>query len=273
MQDDSTRFSHWRLRLHEVIFESDTPAGKAFDVLLIVAIVLSILVVMLESVAVVRLEHGPALRGAEWIFTILFTIEYVLRIVSVHRPGHFARSFFGIVDLLSIAPTYLSLIFPGAQTLVVIRALRVLRIFRVLKLAQYLREMEELGRALRASGRKIAVFVLTVVTLVVIFGALMYLIEGDAHGFTSIPRGMYWAIVTMTTVGYGDISPQTNLGQAIAALIMILGYGIIAVPTGIVTAELAYATHHPVSGQSCPGCGAEGHDQDAVHCKHCGTRI
>jgi voltage-gated potassium channel len=213
------------------------------------------------------------LRAAEWGFTILFTIEYVLRMAAVGRPARFARSFFGIVDLLAIVPTYLSVVFPGAQSLVVIRSLRVLRIFRVLKLGQYLREMEVLGSALRASTRKIAVFLLTLVTLVVIFGSLMYLIEGDENGFTSIPRGMYWAIVTLTTVGYGDISPQTNLGQSIAAVIMVLGYGIIAVPTGIVTAELTLATRKEVSGQSCVECGAEGHEPDAAFCRFCGSEM
>ncbi len=274
MSEARKPLSAWRQLLHEIIFESDTRAGKVFDVLLILGILASILVVMLESVTSIRREHGPALRAAEWTFTLLFTLEYLLRILSVAQPARFTRSFFGIIDLLSIAPTYLSLVFPGAQTLVVIRSLRVLRIFRVLKLAQYLREMEELGTALRASGRKIVVFVLAVVTLVVIFGALMYLIEGDTNGFTSIPRGMYWAVVTLTTVGYGDISPQTNLGQAIAAVIMILGYGIIAVPTGIVTAELAIVSHKSgVSGQSCPECGGEGHDLDALYCKLCGAKM
>jgi voltage-gated potassium channel len=265
----------WRARAHEVIFESDTPAGIAFDVLLIGAILLSILVVMLESVASVRAEHGTSLRLAEWAFTVLFTVEYGLRLACVGRPGRYARSFFGVVDLLSILPTYVSLAVPGAQALLVIRTIRILRAFRVLKLAHYVNESETLVRALYASRRKILVFVLGVFTLVVVFGSLMYLIEGPEHGFTSIPRGIYWAVVTLTTVGYGDISPQTNLGQAVAVCIMILGYGIIAVPTGIVTAELtkAGARAAQVSGQACPSCGADAHAADALHCRLCGARL
>ena len=272
-QDDPSKLPTLRQRLHVVIFESDTAGGLAFDVILILAIFASILVVMLESVVSYREEYGPILKGFEWSFTLLFTVEYVLRLASVGQPARFARSFFGVVDLLSIVPTYLSVIVPGAQTFVVIRVLRVLRIFRVLKLAHYLVEIEQLVRALRASARKIAVFIFAVLTLVVIFGALMYLVEGDESGFTSIPRGMYWAIVTLTTVGYGDISPQTSLGQSIAAVIMILGYGIIAVPTGIVTAELTVAAHRRVSGQSCPECGGEGHDTDAAFCRLCGAKL
>ena len=264
----------WRATAHEVIFESDTPAGKAFDVLLIAAIVASIAVVMLESVESVRLEYAGGLRAAEWIFTLLFTLEYGLRLVCVSRPGRYARSFFGVVDLLAILPTYASLLVPGTQALIVIRTVRILRVFRVLKLANYVSESETLVRALYASRRKVAVFVFAVLTLVVICGALMYLIEGPKYGFTSIPRGMYWAVVTLTTVGYGDISPQTNFGQALSALIMILGYGIIAVPTGIVTAELTRSGgHHEISGRACPACGAGGHDVDAGFCRLCGARM
>ena len=263
----------WRERGHVVIFESDTPAGKAFDVALILAILLSIAVVMLESVEGIRATHGPALRNAEWAFTLLFTLEYLLRLACVRRPVRYAGSFFGIVDLFSILPTYVSVLIPGAQALLVIRTLRILRVFRVLKLVNYVTESEALLRALHASRRKIAVFVVAVFSLVVIFGSLMYLIEGPEHGFTSIPRGLYWAIVTMTTVGYGDISPQTNLGQAIAACIMVLGYGIIAVPTGIVTAELTSAAPKDVSGQACPHCGAGGHRFDAVYCRLCATEL
>lgn len=270
----------WRAALHEVIFESDTPSGRRFDVVLIAAILLSVAVVMLESTAAARAAYGEALRAAEWFFTILFTVEYGLRLASVGRPGKYASSFFGIVDLLAVLPTYLSLLMPGAQYLLVIRVLRILRIFRVLKLAQYLREAEVLVRALRASRRKIVVFIATVLTLVTILGSLMYLVEGPEHGFTSIPAGIYWAIVTLTTVGYGDISPQTPLGQALASFIMILGYGIIAVPTGIVTAELTRAalpgaavTGASVSGQACPACGAEGHAPGAVYCNRCGVPL
>ena len=262
----------WRARGHEIIFESDTPAGKAFDVALILAIVLSIAVVVLESVEEVHGKWGGVLQAAEWGFTLLFTAEYVLRLLCVARPVRYARSFFGVVDLVSFLPTYLSVLLPGAHVLLVVRVLRVLRIFRVLKLATYVGEAEALMRALRASRRKIIVFLFGVFTLVVIFGSLMYEIEGPASGFTSIPRGIYWAVVTLTTVGYGDISPQTNGGQALSAIIMVLGYGILAVPTGIVTAELV-AGAKPVSGQACRACGTEGHDVDAVHCKICGARL
>lgn len=264
----------WRKALHEVIFEADTPAGKWFDFILIFSILCSVAVVMLESVASVRLEHGGLLRAAEWSFTILFSIEYILRIVSVGRPVRYMTSFFGVVDLIAIVPTYLSGILPGSQYFIVIRVLRVLRIFRVLKLVQYVAEARILMEALRASRRKITVFLFTVLTLVVIFGSLMYIIEDQNNGFTSIPRSIYWAIVTLTTVGYGDISPQTALGQALAAVIMILGYSIIAVPTGIVSFEIARAAaERPVSTQACPECSAEGHDADARYCKRCGARL
>ena len=262
-----------RERAFEVIFESHTPAGKAFDVLLIATILASTLVVMLESVAAFRENYGPLLRWLEWFFTIGFTVEYALRLWCVDRPSRYARSFFGVVDVLSILPTYASLLVPGAQTLIVIRSIRILRIFRVLKLVHYMSEMETLTRALHASRRKILVFLFTVLSLVSILGCLMYLIEGPEHGFTSIPRGIYWAIVTMTTVGYGDISPQTSMGQFLAAIAMILGYGIIAVPTGIVTAELTQQRPGPPARRACPGCGAAGHDEDASFCNHCGTRL
>jgi voltage-gated potassium channel len=263
----------WRPLLHEIIFEADTPAGKWFDVLLIWSILLSVAAVLLDSVASIRSDHGGLLYGIEWFFTILFTVEYLLRLVSVGRPIKYAVSFYGIVDLLSIVPTYLTLLFPASKYLIVIRILRILRVFRVLKLVQYVREANVLMRALRASRRKIFVFLYTVLTLVIVFGALIYLIEGEENGFTSIPRSVYWAIVTMTTVGYGDISPQTGIGQMVASVIMILGYGIIAVPTGIVTVELSHALGEEVSTQACPECGAEGHDPDAVHCKYCGAKL
>lgn len=263
----------WKQTLHEIIFESDTPAGKLFDVILIISILLSVLAVMLDSIVPINKAHGGLLYGIEWLFTVLFTIEYVLRLVSVGRPALYAASFFGVIDLLAILPTYVSLIFPGTQYLLVIRILRVLRIFRVFKLVQYMGEARLLITALRASSRKITVFLFTVLTLVTIFGSLIYLIEGERYGFTSIPRSIYWAIVTLTTVGYGDISPQTAPGQAIAAVIMILGYGIIAVPTGIVTVEMSQAFKAPLSGQACPQCGAEGHDSDAQHCKYCGASL
>ena len=262
-----------RHRLHEIIFEADTAFGKWFDVVLIVSIIISIMLVMLDSVEPVRAAYGRWLRVGEWVFTILFTVEYLLRLFCVQRPLLYARSFFGLVDLLAILPTYLSVILPGGQYFIVIRVLRLLRIFRVFKLVQFLSEARLLMGALRASLRKIIVFLCMVATLVIIFGALMYVIEGTANGFTSIPRSIYWAIVTMTTVGYGDISPQTGLGQALAAFIMIIGYGIIAVPTGIVTVELSQAVRRGVSTQACPGCGVDGHDKDARFCKYCGTNL
>ena len=272
MQGNSSSNS-LRSRLHEIIFEADTQAGKLFDVLLIVSIVVSVVLVMLDSVSSIRQSYGDLIYLGEWVFTILFTIEYVLRLYSVGRPLSYATSFFGVVDLLAILPTYLSIIFPGSQYFLVIRILRVLRIFRVLKLVQYVGEARLLMRAMRASGRKITVFLFVVLTLVIIFGSLMYIIEDSQSGFSSIPQSIYWAVVTLTTVGYGDISPQTGLGQTLAALIMIIGYAIIAVPTGIVTAELAQGYKKTVSTQSCPQCSAEGHDPDAVHCKYCGASL
>lgn len=269
----NTLQAKFRARLHEIIFEADTPAGKWFDVLLIVSIVLSVLIVMLDSVDSINTSHGGLLYLGEWVFTALFTIEYLLRLYSIGRPLSYMTSFFGVIDLLAILPTYLSIFVPGTQYLTVIRILRVLRIFRVLKLVQYLGEARLLIQALRASQRKIAVFLFTVLVLVVIFGSLMYLIEDPSSGFTSIPRSIYWSIVTLTTVGYGDISPQTDLGQTIAAIIMIIGYGIIAVPTGIVTVELSQAFSKPMSTQACPECSADGHDNDAKHCKFCGSKL
>ena len=262
----------WRARLHEIIFEADTRAGRAFDVGLLIAILVSVVAVILESVAEIRQQYGGTLRAVEWTITIAFTVEYLLRLVAVDRPGRYARSFFGVVDLLAILPTYLALAVPATQSLMVIRAVRLLRVFRIMKLTHFLTESQLLFHAMRASRRKITVFLGVVVTVVLIVGALMYLIEGEEHGFTSIPTSMYWAVVTMTTVGYGDIAPRTPLGQFLAALLMILGYGIIAVPTGIVTVELANAGR-AVSRQACPSCGAEGHDIDARHCKYCGARL
>ncbi|HLL76239.1 MAG TPA: ion transporter [Pyrinomonadaceae bacterium] len=265
--------SGWRSALHEVIYEAETPAGRAFDVALIWLIILSVAAVLLESVRGVREGYGGALYVAEWVFTILFTIEYFMRLVSVRRPAAYAKSFFGVVDLLAIIPTYLSVLVPGSQYLLVIRILRLLRVFRVFKLGHHMTEADVLVRALRASRRKISVFLLAVLTLVVIIGALLYVVEGEENGFTSIPLSIYWAVVTLTTVGYGDISPQTPLGRTIAAAVMIIGYGIIAVPTGIVTVEIAQAARKGHSGQACPECSAEGHDADAVHCKYCGERL
>ena len=262
-----------RQKLHEIIFEADTPAGKAFDVILLIAIILSVVAVLLESVSGIRLSYGHLLRSFEWAMTILFTIEYALRLFCVGRPLKYAISFFGIVDLLAILPTYLSTFVIGAHSLIVIRALRLLRVFRVLKIVQFVVEARQLSKALRASARKIIVFIGAVLTLQLIVGAMIYLIEGEENGFTSIPESIYWAIVTMTTVGYGDIAPQTALGKFLAAAIMILGYGIIAVPTGIVTVEIAGAAKGKISTQACPQCAAEGHDADAEFCKKCGARL
>jgi voltage-gated potassium channel len=272
-QQDKPVRSAMKTRLHDIIFEAETPAGKAFDIGLIVAILLSVLVVILESVARIRQQYGPILHAMEWGFTIAFTIEYLLRLYCVGKPLRYAVSFYGIVDVLAIIPTYVSVFLLGTQYLLVIRIIRILRVFRVLKLMQYWSEALTLSRALRASQRKIFVFLYVVMILVIIIGSLMYLIEGEQHGFTSIPRGIYWAIVTLTTVGYGDIAPATDLGQTLAAIVMIIGYGIIAVPTGIVTAELAREPHISLSTQACPECSSEGHDADAVYCKYCGAQL
>lgn len=263
-----------RARLHEIIFEADTRAGRVFDLALIWLILLSVATVVLESVRSVRAQYGEILYALEWFFTLLFTVEYALRLLSVRRPLRYARSFFGIVDLLAIIPTYLSVFLPGSQYLLVIRILRLLRVFRLLKLSEYVAEADTLRLALQASRRKISVFLSAVVLLVVIIGALMYVVEGEEHGFTSIPLSIYWAIVTLTTVGYGDLSPRTPIGQILASIVMIIGYGIIAVPTGIVTVELAQAARErKISRQSCPSCTAEGHDPDALHCKYCGANL
>jgi len=263
----------FRERLRVVIFEADTRAGKAFDVALLVTIGLSILAVMLESVPNLNTEHGTLLRGAEWAFTGLFSIEYVVRLYSVPRPLRYARSFFGIVDLLSILPSFVSLIVPGAQSMLVIRALRLLRVFRVFKLARFLGEANVLLIAIRASQHKIGVFLGTLSILIVIVGTLMFLVEGQGVGFTSIPQSMYWAIVTMTTVGYGDIVPRTVPGQVLASLVMMIGYAIIAIPTGIVTAEIVAASRAPITTRSCPGCLSEGHATSARYCRDCGEPL
>jgi voltage-gated potassium channel len=262
-----------RHRLHEIIFEADTAAGKTFDVILLLAIVASVIAVMLESVTSIQARYGAQLRTLEWGFTVLFTLEYGARLYSVRRPLRYARSFFGVVDLLAIVPTYLSLVVAGSQSLIVIRALRLLRVFRVLKLMHFVGEASILQTALRASSRKILVFLSTVATLVIIIGTTMYMVEGSASGFTSIPISIYWAVVTLTTVGYGDIAPATVLGRFLASLVMVTGYAIIAVPTGIVTVELAQAVRSGVSTQACPSCGWGAHDLDARHCKRCGAAL
>ncbi|GAB4283248.1 MAG: ion transporter [Candidatus Rifleibacteriota bacterium] len=259
-------------RLHEIIYESDTGAGKLFDLILIFCILLSTAVVMLDSVKAVKDAYGDALFLADWFFTILFTIEFGLRIYCVGRPSGYIFSIYGMIDLFAILPSYLGLFFPGSHYLSVIRIFRTLRIFRILKLAQYLDEADMLVNALKASRKRIAVFVFGVCLLVIFIGSAMFIIEGEENGFTSIPMSIYWAVVTLTTVGYGDISPKTPLGQALSALIMILGYGIIAIPTGIVTSEIISA-ERVISTQACPQCSMEGHDPDAVYCKYCGEQL
>lgn len=270
----------FRERLARIVFESDTPAGKRFDVVLLWAIVLSILLVMLDSVQSIRAQYGETLRFFEWSFTVLFTVEYGLRLYAARRPLRYAASFFGVVDLLTIVPSYLSLIFVGAQALLAVRALRLLRIFRILKLSRYLGEANVLTSALRASRFKITIFLMTVMTLVIIMGSVMYLVEGAKNGFSNIPISIYWAIVTLTTVGYGDISPKTPLGQIISSALMIVGYGIIAVPTGIVTAELNRATRQSDATTEtatklppCNVCGNSKNDRDAQFCKLCGAEL
>lgn len=262
-----------RERLYQIIFEADTFGGKLFDVALLLGIVASVLAVMLESVPEIAARHGGALRAVEWAFTLLFTVEYGLRLACVHRPLGYARSFYGVVDLLSVLPTYASLLLPGSHNLLVIRSLRLLRVFRVFKLVQFLGEANILATAMRASGRKIIVFLGTVLTLVMILGTVMYLVEDGNPGFRSIPASVYWAIVTMTTVGYGDIAPRTPLGKGLAAFMMVLGYSLIIVPTGIVSSELAQSALKPITTQVCPSCLAEGHDADARHCKYCGSQL
>jgi len=234
---------------------------------------LSVLAVSLESVRDMRLRFGQELRLAEWIITVLFTIEYFTRLLAVRAPLRYATSFFGMVDLLAFLPTYISVFVPGTQSLLVIRALRLLRVFRILKLTNFVGEARMLRAAMRGSARKIIVFLGVVVTTVLIAGALMYVVEGESHGFTSIPMSVYWAVVTMTTVGFGDIVPGTVLGRFIASVLMIMGYGIIAVPTGIVTVELSAAARAASNTQACPSCGTEGHDNDAKFCKRCGGKL
>jgi len=270
----------WRERIGRVIFETDTPAARAFDVALLWAIVASVVAVVLESVPSIRVAYGPALRAAEWAFTLAFTVEYVLRLVTAGRARRYPFSFFGIIDLLAILPAYLALLLGTTPYLAVLRALRLLRVFRVLKLARYLGEARVLAQALAASRAKITVFLTFVLTVVLVVGAFMYVIEGPERGFESIPTGVYWAIVTLTTVGYGDISPQTTLGRSLAAALMILGYGVIAVPTGIVTTELARAgdrreaARREAAGRRvCGDCGLVGHGEDARFCRRCGASL
>ncbi len=260
--------------MHDIIYEADTPVGKLFDVVLLFLIIASIILVMLESVDSLDAKYHNFFNYAEWAITIIFTFEYFARIISIKKPKSYIFSFFGIIDFLSTIPKYISLFFGGAHALVALRALRLLRIFRVLKLARYIGESENLAKALKASRTKILVFLLAVVSIAVILGSLMYLIETNQDsGFDSIPRSVYWAIVTLTTVGYGDIAPVTPLGQLVASIIMILGYGIIAIPTGIVSAEYSKYRTINTNTQSCPHCMADNHQDDADFCYACGEKL
>ena len=263
-----------RDRIRIIIFEADTKAGRRFDVTLIGMILLSVLTVMLDSVPQINAKYGQQLYYAEWFFTVLFTVEYAVRLWRIEHSWGYAKSFYGVVDLLSVLPTYLSLWFPGAQFFLAVRILRVLRVFRVLRMVRYVGEAELIAQALAASRRKIIVFVASVLALMVIFGALMYVVEGGTNpAFASIPHSIYWAVTTMTTVGYGDITPTTPLGQSLASFIMIMGYGIIAVPTGIVTLELNEANRRQANTRTCSDCSAEGHSREASYCWRCGAPL
>lgn len=261
-----------RERVHDIIYQHDSFGERLFNVVLIIAILSSVVVVMLDSMASIAARYGQELLVAEWFFTILFTIEYVARIWSSPRPLAYAKSFYGLIDLAAIAPTYLAIVFPTGRFLVALRVLRVLRVFRILKLTQYVQEASVLSQALRASRHKITVFIATVLSVVVVVGSLMYMIEGAPSGFTSIPQSIYWAIVTMTTVGYGDVAPASPLGKILASALMIAGYGVLAVPTGIVTLELQRASRGGAQ-RECPGCGSRRNDPDASYCKYCGTQL
>lgn len=261
----------WRGKLFRIVFHHDTRAGLGFDIALIAAIVASVLITLIDSVASVHTQHRQMFYAMEWLFTLAFTVEYVLRLSIVARPLRYARSFFGVIDLLAILPTYLSLLLPGSQFLLVVRLLRILRIFRLLKLTRYINESGTMVRALSRSRRKILVFLMFMLIIVTIFGSLMYLIEGPKHGYTSIPISMYWAIVTVATVGFGDIAPGTPLGRFVTSVLILIGYGIIAVPTGIYTAELAQGLREERNNKRCPACQLLGHESDAKRCRHCGA--
>lgn len=278
---------NWKDQLHEIIYETDTPAGKLFDIIILVIIIASIILVMLESVKSIDLKYHTLLNNLEWIITVLFTIEYIARILTVKKPFKYIFSFYGIIDLLSTAPKYLSILFAGTHALVALRALRLLRVFRILKLGRFLGASNNLITALKASRAKISVFLFAVMILAIILGTIMYLVEGEENGFTNIPKSVYWCIVTLTTVGFGDIAPQTPLGQLIASLVMILGYGIIAVPTGIVSAEYSNQTRNSenltpkspentninLNSQSCSNCLKSDHRDGAEYCYNCGQTL
>ncbi len=262
-----------RKKLYRIIFDADTPAGKGFDIVLILVIVLSVVAVILESIPSFRETHAPVLKSTEWAITAIFTLEYIARIWTHPRPLRYIFSFYGIIDFLAIIPTYLDLIFTGAMGFAVIRGLRLLRIFRVLKITRYSHEGRIIVEALSASRYKILVFLFAVLMVVLIIGTLMYLVEGEQSGFTSIPAGIYWAITTLTTVGFGDITPVTSFGKFIASFVMIIGYGVIAVPTGIVTFEIASAVKASRGKRVCGSCGYSPHDADANYCKSCGEKL
>ncbi len=264
----------WRLRIYTIVFESDTRAGQLFDLLLILTIFASVIVVILDSVQSMTASYDELFDVLEWVFTLLFTVEYALRLACVRHPFRYATSFFGVVDLLAVLPTYLVFFVPAANSLINVRLLRLLRIFRVLKLSEYVSEFASLGVALAASRRKITIFIGFVLIAVAILGTVMYVVEGPQNGFTSIPVAMYWGITTITTVGFGDITPKTDLGRFIASCMMLLGWGILAVPTGIITAEMTARRNGPsTSTRTCPGCLTIGHDADAQFCKRCGKSL
>lgn len=275
METNKQKDTPWKDKLHEVIYEADTKEGKLFDVILLIAILASIVLVMLESVNSINSSYGFLLNIFEWIITILFSFEYVLRIISIKKPLKYMFSFYGIIDFFSTIPKYLSLIFIGSHHFAALRALRLLRVFRILKLTRFIGASNKLLIALKASRAKIAVFLFFILILCVILGAIMYMIEGEENGFTSIPKSIYWAIVTMTTVGYGDIAPQTAFGQFIASIIMILGYGIIAIPTGIVSSEITktHANTIDINTQSCTNCATEDHKDNSEFCYNCGSNL
>ena len=263
----------WRLRLYTVIFEADTRAGRRFDQLLIAVILTSVAVVMADSVHSINLTYHQAFTLAEWFFTLVFTLEYLARLVCVRHPWRYALSFYGVIDLLALLPTYLALLVPEVGALIDVRVLRLLRVFRIFKLTAYVSEYQAIGLALRASRRKIAVFLSAVLMIVLVIGTLMYVVEGPANGFTSIPTSVYWAISTVTTVGFGDITPKTDLGRLIASMMMLLGWGTLAVPTGIVTAEMTYARRAAATTRTCHVCLTEGHMPDARFCRNCGAAL
>lgn len=270
---EDSRLRPWQHKMNDIIFGAESPAGKWFDIILLIIILISVLGTMLESVPNIRDKWGEELHVFEWVVTIIFSIEYLARLICVAKPLKYVFSFYGIIDLLSLLPTYLGLFFVGTAPLRVLRCVRLLRLFRIFKLHQFVEDSERIIRALKASRYKIIVFMMTVLMLVVVLGTIMYLVEGGDSGFTSIPRSIYWSIVTLTTVGYGDIAPATPLGQFIASIVMILGYAIIAVPTGIVTNELIHDKNNIVSNRACPGCAKNDHDEDADYCKYCGTKL